>query len=131
MESGPYLSSGVLTTSLLVSHDSVGGGEHQSTELTRGEQLVGPLLDIVERAVETGGDDTRLVQTSQQVHYDLAGAVVIDNLELSNVAVLLHQAQEGNDDLGGRAEHHLALSAALGVGDRLEGVSQRIDKNHL
>lgn len=125
-----YLSSGVLTTGLLVGHDTVRGGEDEGTELTGRKELVGPLLNVVEGAIEAGGDDTRLVQAAQKVDDDLAGAVVIDNLELSDVTVLLHQAKESNDHLGGGAKQNLTLSAALGVGDRLEGVGQRINKNH-
>jgi hypothetical protein len=124
------LSSGVLLTGLLVGHDAVRGGQNQAAELTRGEQLVGPLLNVVEGAVEAGGDDSRLVETAQKVDDDLARAVVIDDLELTNVSVLLHQAQELNDDLGGRAEEHLALSTALSVGDGLEGVGEGINENH-
>lgn len=111
-------------------HDTVRGGEDEGTELTGRKELVGPLLNVVEGAVEAGRDDTRLVQAAQKVDDDLAGAVVIDNLELSDVTVLLHQTKEGDDHLGGGAEQNLALSAALGVGDGLKSVGQRINKNH-
>lgn len=130
VEETDELSSSVLTTSLLVGHDTVRGGEDEGTELTGRKELVGPLLNVVEGAVEAGRDDTRLVQATQKVDDDLARAMVIDNLELSNVTVLLHQTKEGNDHLGGGAKQNLTLSAALGVGDRLEGVGQRINKNH-
>jgi hypothetical protein len=105
-------------------------GEHQDSELTGRKELVGPFLNILEGAVEAGRDDSRLVETAQKVDDDLARAVIINNLELTDVTVLLHQAQEGNDDLGSRADHHLALSTALSVGDGTKGVGKGINKNH-
>lgn len=113
-----------------MSHDSVRGGEHQSAELTRGQELVGPFLNVVEGAVEARGDDARLVETAQKVDDNLRRAVVIDNLKLTNVTILLHQTQEGNNNLRRRAEQHLTLSATLSVRDRLQSVGKGIHKNH-
>ena len=57
-------------------------------ELAGGKQVRGPLLDSVNADIEAGGDDSALVDAAVQVHDDLAGAVVIDNLELVNVACM-------------------------------------------
>jgi hypothetical protein len=80
------LSSGVATTSLLVVHDTGRGGEDDVTELAGRQETGNPLLDLVQLDVETGGDDTGLVDASNELDDDLAGAVVIDLLELANVA---------------------------------------------
>jgi hypothetical protein len=76
----------VATTSLLVVHDTGRGGEDDVTELAGRQETGNPLLDLVQLDVETGGDDTGLVDASNELDDDLAGAVVIDLLELANVA---------------------------------------------
>lgn len=40
----------------------------------------------VELDVEAGGDDTALVDAADEVHHDLAGALVVDDLELTDVS---------------------------------------------
>jgi hypothetical protein len=80
------LASNVLAASLLVVHDTGGGGEDNVTELTGREQLDNPLLEVGETDVVAGGDDTGLVEAAVELDDDLAGAVVIDLLELANVA---------------------------------------------
>ena len=76
----------MLATSLLVVHDTGGGGQDNVTELTRGEELDDPLLNIAELDVVAGGDDTGLVDAAVKLDNDLAVAVVVDLLELANVA---------------------------------------------
>jgi hypothetical protein len=80
------LAGNVLSTGLLVVHDTGRGGQDDVAELTGGQQLDDPLLEVTELDVVAGGDDTSLVETAVQLNDDLAGAVVIDLLELANVA---------------------------------------------
>lgn len=87
-------------------HDTGRGGEDDVSELTRGEELDNPLLEVAELDVVAGGDDTSLVETifrrsvysfpttsrrkgnepSVKLDNNLARAVVINLLELANVA---------------------------------------------
>ena len=76
----------MLATSLLVVHDTGGGGQDNVAELTSGQQLDDPVLEVVETDVVTGRDDTGLVETAVQLDNDLAGAVVVDLLELANIS---------------------------------------------
>lgn len=76
----------MLSAGLLVVHDTSGGGQDDVAELTSRQQLDNPLLEVGETDVVAGGDDTSLVETAVQLNDDLAGAVVIDLLELANVA---------------------------------------------
>ena len=76
----------MLAASLLVVHDTGGGGQDDETELTGGKELDDPLLNIAELDVVAGGDDTGLVDAAVELDDDLAVAVVIDLLELANVA---------------------------------------------
>jgi hypothetical protein len=80
------LSGNVLAAGLLVVHDASRGGQDDVTELTGGQELDNPLLEVTETNVVAGGDDTGLVEATVQLDDDLAGAVVIDLLELSDVA---------------------------------------------
>lgn len=76
----------MLAASLLVVHDTSGGGQDNVTELTGGQELSGPLLEVTELNGVAGVDDTALVQTAVELDDDLAGAVVVNLLELANVA---------------------------------------------
>lgn len=76
----------MLSAGLLVVHDTSRGGEDDVAELTGREQLDNPLLEVSEADVVAGRDDTGLVEAAVELDNDLAGAVVIDLLELANVA---------------------------------------------
>ena len=89
----------MLSSGLLVTHDSGGGGKDEVSELTGWKKSVGVLLQVVKTDVESWRDDGGLVETSGEVDDDLSGAVVVDDLELSDVSVLHHDGQEANDDL--------------------------------
>ena len=97
----------MLGTSLVVVHDTLVGGENNDTELTGGENGVGEILELSEGEIETGGDDTALVQAAVQVDDDLASALVIDDHEIIDVAVLLHDLEELDEHLGDGSQDHL------------------------
>lgn len=80
----------LLPPRLLVRHDAVGGRQDDVTELARGEQCDDPLLDLIDLHVESGGDDSALVEASVQLDYDLLRAVVIDNFEFTDVALMIN-----------------------------------------
>ena len=54
----------MLPPGLLVVHDPARGSEHHVAELSGGQQVVGPLLDLVDGDIESGGDHATLVQTT-------------------------------------------------------------------
>jgi hypothetical protein len=80
------LSGNVLATSLLVVHDTSRGGQDDVTERTGGEQQVDPVFNLRQLNVESGRDDSGLVDATVELDDDLAGSVVVDLLELLNVA---------------------------------------------
>ena len=65
------------------------------------------MVHLVESDVESWGDDTALVKSAVELDNDLASSVVIDNFEFTNVAVLHHDLEELDDDLGGRSDENL------------------------
>ena len=60
--------------------------QDDKTELTSREQQVDPVLDLVDGDVVARGDDTGLVEATVELNNDLAGTVVINDLELADVA---------------------------------------------
>ena len=83
------------------------------------------MRDVVARR-----DHAALVQPAVELDDDLAGTVVVDKLELADVALLEHDREELDDDLGRGAQEYLALAALLSVGERLEGVAEDADPDH-
>ena len=65
-----------------------GNGTHEDdlAEGTGGEEQVDPVLNLADLDVEARGDDTRLVQAAVELDDDLARAVVVDDLEVADVA---------------------------------------------
>ena len=130
VEESEDLATSVAGTSLLVVHDAEGSGQDDEAELTAGEDVLVPLLELANAAIVAGADGTALVEAAVQGHDDLAGAVVIDDLEGTDVAVLLHDLQELHDDLAGGADEDLALAVALSGRDGLERVSENGHHGH-
>ena len=107
VEEAEDLSTNVLGSGLVVVHDTLVGGKDENTELSGGEDGVAEVLELLEGKIETGGDDTALVEATVEVDNDLAGASIIDDLELVDVAVSLHDLKELNEDLGGGSQDNL------------------------
>lgn len=80
------LAGNVLSPGLLVVHDTSGGGKDDVAELTGRKELDNPLLEVTELDVVAGRDDAGLVETAVQLDDDLAGAVIVNLLELADVA---------------------------------------------
>lgn len=99
IEEADDLSSDVSFSALIVSEDALGGGEDEMSELSGGEDVVGPLLEVGEEDIVSGRDDSTLVDAADKLDDNLLASVVIDDLELTNVVVLLHDPQELDEHL--------------------------------
>ena len=117
-------------SALLVGEDALGGGEDEVSELPGGEDVAGPLLEVGEENVVPGRDDSDLVDPADELDDDLLAPVIIDDLKLSDVVVLLHDAEELDEDLGDGLEQHLLLSLALSVDDSAECVREDVHLDH-
>ena len=117
-------------SSFFVGEDSLVGGDDEVTELPGGEDAVGPLLEISESEVVAGRDDSALVYSADELDDDLLGSVVVDDLELADVAVDLHELEEANDELGTRPDDDLLLALAFSIDDGSEGVCQHVHFHH-
>jgi len=76
----------VLSSRLLVVHDTGTGSQDDVAELTRWQELDDPLLEVSELDVVAGGDDAGLVEAAVELDDDFAGAVVVDFFEFADVA---------------------------------------------
>jgi len=135
IEEAENLAVNVLATSLHVVHDSIRSGQNQVSKLTRGQQVVDPLFDIVGLNVESRRNDSTLVETAIELNHNLASAVVVNHFEFSNVSMLwkmvscswdakrtLHDLQKLDDNLAGGTNHDLSLSASFSVADAVQTV---------
>ena len=111
------------------------------------EAFGNPLLKLTELDVVAGRNAASLVDASVELDHNLAGAVVVDLLELSNVAwngsargagirgsrrltVLLHDVEELDDDLGRGSDEDLSLPGLLGVVDGVEAIVEDGSLDH-
>merc|ERR1719183_621893 len=80
----------VFPTGFLVVHDAIRGSEHNMTELARRQEVGGKLLQATKRDIKSRRDHATFVDTTNQVDDDFACSVVINNLQIADVAMLLH-----------------------------------------
>ena len=99
----------MVLSSIDVVHDSLVGSQHDVAELSGGKQVIHELLEVLDLKVESGGDDSALVQSSVEVNHDLSASLIIDDLELVDVSMLLHDSQELDDDLRDWSQENLNL----------------------
>lgn len=97
----------MLSTGLLVVHNALVGGEDNVAELTGWEDGVGEIFELVEGEVEAWGDNTALVEATVQVNNDLTGTGIVDDGEIVDVSLLLHETEDLDQDLGDWVEDNL------------------------
>lgn len=66
-----------------------------------------------------------------QIDDNFSSAMIVDDLEFSNVAVLHHNTKELDDDFGCWANDDLTFATLFGIVDRLEGIGQNVHANHV
>ena len=66
-------------------HNTLRSGQDDVSELTAGEQVADPHLNLVQLHIEAGRDAAALVQTTSQSDHDLSGTVVINHGDFTNV----------------------------------------------
>ena len=107
VEESKDLSSDVMLSGFKVVHDADVGGEDDVSKLSGRKNRGNKVFEILELKVEARRDDTALVKSSVEFNDDLAIASIIDNLELVDVAVLLHKTEELDEHLGDGSKHNL------------------------
>jgi len=120
----------MLSPCFFVVHDASTCGEHDVSELTRGKKFYNPLLKITELDVVAWADAASLVDAAVQLDHDFAIAVIVNFLELADVAVLLHNREELDNDLRARSNEDLTLSRFFGIVDGVEAIIEYRGSNH-
>jgi len=110
--------------------DSLVGREYKMSELSGGKDVVGPFFKIRQQDVISGRDDCAFVDAADQLNHNLFASVVIDDLELSDVVVPLHDSQKLEQDLGDGLQEDLLFAFAFSIDDASECVSKDIDLDH-
>lgn len=100
---------------LLMIHDTAGCSQHNIAELTRGQQVVGPLFNIINGHIEAGRDDAAFVQATSQINNNFAGTMIIDNFEFTNVAMFHHDSKKFDNNFGAGTQENLTFAALLSV----------------
>lgn len=59
--------------------------EDDNSETSSGEEQVDPRLDLRVLDVETGGDDTGLVEAAVELDDDFVGAMIVNDFEFTDV----------------------------------------------
>ena len=90
VEETENLAADSLSAGLFVVHNALVGGQDDETELTGGEDAVGEVFEVLELEVEAGRDDSALVEAAVEVNDNLAVAGIVDDVEVVNVTILLH-----------------------------------------
>jgi hypothetical protein len=62
----------MLSSSLFVVHDTSRSGQNNQTELSSGQQVVGPPFDVTDFHVKSGRNYTTLVQSTGKLNNDLS-----------------------------------------------------------
>ena len=83
------------------------------------------------RNIKPRGNHAALVDAAGELHNNLPCSVIIDDLQIADVAMLLHHLQKLDDDLGVWPDQHLALSTLLGIHNVVEAIAQHTDSHHL
>lgn len=121
----------MLFPGLFVITDADVGSENDVAELSGRQELRDYFLIVDELQVEAGRDHTALIESSEKLNHNLAGPAIVDDFELSNIAVLLHHLEELHDSLGNRSNKHLSLALLLRIDHSLEAVCQTSHTHHL
>ncbi len=127
VEKSNNLSSCMLVSRLLMIQHSISGGQNQISELSGGENVVRPLFQIFQLNIESRRDNPAFIDSSEKLHNDLSGPVVVNYFKFSNVASLLHELQEFYQDFWGRSNQHLSLSFSFSVHYCFQSVSDNIN----
>lgn len=121
----------VLSLCFFVVHNTCRSGHDNVTKLSCWQQVVGPVVNVVDLDVESWLNDTTLVQSTVQLDDNLTGSVVIDKFKFTNVTVLLHNSQKLDNDLGRWSDQDLSLTGLFCVVDSVQCICEDGSSGHL
>ena len=81
-------------SSFLVGEDTLVGGNDKVAELTGWQDTIGPFFEVRQSHIISGGDNSALVDSTNELNNNLLGSMIIDYFHFSDVPVGLHQFEE-------------------------------------
>jgi hypothetical protein len=96
----------------MVKHTLV-GGEDDESELSGWEDLSNEVLELLDWESESWGDNTALVESSVKINNNLSGSSIIDDLEVTDVTLLLHLSEELDDNLRDWSQDNLNINVRI------------------
>lgn len=81
--------------------------------------------------IKSWGNHTALIDAADELHDNLSCSVVINDLQVTNVAMLLHHLQEFDDDFGIWPDQDLTFSTLLRIHNVVQAIAQHTDSHHL
>jgi hypothetical protein len=130
IEESDNLSSDVSLSAFLVGEDSFSCWEDKMAELSGGKNVVGPLFEVGEEDIVSGRYNSTFVDSSNKFDNNLFASVIINDLKLTDVVVLLHDAEEFDKNLWNRLQKNLLLSFSLSVDNSSKSIRQYVDLYH-
>ena len=77
------------SSSFFMRHYAIGGWKKNMTELTGGQEVHNPLFNFIHLYIKTRTDNSNLVNTTNEFYNNLVGAMIINNLKLSNITYFM------------------------------------------
>lgn len=108
---GAHLATNKASSSLLKRHYARGSSNDNHTKLTGREEAFDPVLKITVADVIPRADATALVDTPVELNHNLASAMVVNKLEVINVAYLASGRTEAH-----QIHHHKTTPLGLQIG---------------
>lgn len=79
------LSGNMLPSGLLVVHNTSRGSKDNISKLSGREKIVNPRLNFANTNIETGRNDSSLVDTTVKLNNNLTSTMVVNKLKVANV----------------------------------------------
>ena len=86
IEKSKQLASGLLPSRLVLIHYAKGRRQYQVSKTTSRKHVLDPLLEVSSGDVEARRDDSAFVDSADEFDDDFTSPVIIDDLELTDVA---------------------------------------------
>lgn len=86
VEETQYFPSRLFAPGLFVRQNTVGRGQDQVSELTTGQQVDDPLLNLTVFNIETRTNYPAFIETTRQLDHNFTGSVIVYNFKLANIS---------------------------------------------
>ena len=130
IEESKDLPSNMPVPRLIMGKHTLVGRNHQMPKLSWRQNAVCPLLKVSQGQIVARRNHSTFVDAANELNHNFLGTMVINNFELSDVAMDLHEFEELDEEFGDRPDEYLLFAFALCIDDGLEAVRQDVHFDH-